>query len=116
VNDKQYYVYIMTSDANTVLYTGFTGDLLKRVWEHKEKVVESFTRRYNVKKLVYFETTENVDSAILREKQIKAGSRKKKMELVDSVNPHWKDLWAELTGETPSPGKTWKSSEIAAPR
>ena len=95
--DRQFYVYIMTNKTNTVLYTGFTSDLLKRVWEHREKVVESFTKRYNVNKLVYYESTENVDSAILREKQIKAGSRKKKIELIDSVNPKWKDLWFELT-------------------
>jgi len=97
VLDRQFYVYIMTNKTNTVLYTGFTSDLLKRVWEHREKVVESFTKRYNVNKLVYYESTENVDSAILREKQIKAGSRKKKIELIDSVNPKWKDLWFELT-------------------
>jgi putative endonuclease len=96
MEDKQYYVYILTNVANTVLYTGVTGDLKKRVWEHKNKFVKSFTGRYNVNRLVYYEATGSVDSAIFREKQIKAGSRKKKMELIDKMNPDWHDLYGEI--------------------
>ena len=88
-----YYVYILTNKTNTVLYTGITGDLRKRVAEHKEKEKPtSFTARYNVDKLVYYEETTDVISAIEREKQIKAGSRKKKIELIDAFNPKWLDL------------------------
>ena len=89
-------VYIMASKLNTVLYTGVTSDLLRRIWEHKEKVVKGFTRRYNVTKLVYYELTENVDAAIAREKQIKAGSREKKIILIEKMNPSWHDLYEQL--------------------
>jgi len=74
--DRQYYVYIMTNKYNTVLYNGVTNDLVRRVYEHKEKLVEGFTKRYNVDKLVYFECTDDVNAAIAREKQIKGGSRR----------------------------------------
>ena len=91
-----YYVYILTNKANTVLYTGITGNLEKRVAEHREKIYRnSFTTRYNIYKLVYYEETNDVLSAIEREKQIKAGSRKKKMELISGKNPEWKDLLEE---------------------
>ena len=86
----------MTNPGNTVLYTGVTSDLSRRVFEHKEKQAEGFTRKYNVMKLVYCEVFENIIDAITREKQIKAGSRKKKLELINSVNPEWKDLYVEL--------------------
>ena len=76
--DQRYYVYIMTNKRNTVLYTGKSFDLVKRVWEHKNKVVEGFTKRYNVNKLVYFEQFATSEEASQREHQIKAGSRKKK--------------------------------------
>ena len=79
-----------------MLYTGVTSDLKRRVWEHREKLVEGFTKRYHVYKLIYYESTGNVDSAIMREKQIKAGSRKKKMELIDYMNPRWRDLYEEI--------------------
>ena len=89
-----YYVYIMTNKMNTVLYTGVTNDLMRRVYEHKNKLdVKSFTARYNVNKLVYYETTNSIQSAIEREKQIKAGSRKKKEDLIKEFNPDWKDLY-----------------------
>jgi putative endonuclease len=78
-----YYVYIATNFKNTVLYTGVTNDLCKRLWTHREKLVEGFTRRYNVWKLVYFEETSDVLSAIAREKQIKAGPRQRKVRLVE---------------------------------
>jgi putative endonuclease len=93
---KQYYVYIMTNKWNKVLYTGVTNDLMRRVQEHGDKTFQGFTKRYNVDKLVYFEDTESIESAILREKQIKGGSRKDKIELVNSVNPEWRDLSEEL--------------------
>lgn len=91
-----YYVYMMTNKNNTVIYTGVTNDLKRRVYEHKEKMVEGFTKRYNVNKLVYFEVTNDVYSAIQREKQIKAGSRQKKIDLINSTNKEWKDLYNEI--------------------
>ena len=87
-----YYVYMMANWNNYVLYTGMTNDLERRIFEHKNKFTDSFTKRYKVNKLVYFEYTENVDSAIAREKQIKGWVRKKKNELINSVNPEWRDL------------------------
>ena len=93
---KQYYVYIMTNKHNTVLYTGVTNDLVRRTYEHKEKLVKGFTKKYNVNKLVYYEITDDVYSAITREKQIKAGSRKKKIDLIESMNPEWMDLYDSL--------------------
>ena len=97
INTRQYYVYIMTNKADTVFYTGVTNNLLKRVSEHKGKVIEGFTKRYGISKLVYYEVCESVEGAILREKQIKAGSRQKKIDLIVSVNSHWCDLYNELT-------------------
>ena len=79
---KQYYVYIMTNKHNTVLYTGVTNDLKRRVYEHKEKLIDGFTRKYNVTKLVYYEISEDIESAILEEKRIKGGSRIKRLSLL----------------------------------
>ncbi|MGK7903088.1 MAG: GIY-YIG nuclease family protein [Hormoscilla sp.] len=93
---KQYYLYIMTNKHNTVLYTGVTNDLQRRVYEHKSKLIAGFTKRYNINKLVYYEIYEDVTEAIAREKQIKAGSRQKKLDLVNSINSEWKDLYEEL--------------------
>ena len=93
---RQYYVYIMANENNTVLYTGVTRDLKRRVYEHKEKLVGGFTKKYNVTKLVYYEIVEDVESAILREKQIKGGSRRKKIELITGVNKEWRDLYEGL--------------------
>ena len=93
---RQYYVYIMTNSLNTVLYVGVTNDLVKRVYAHKEKLVEGFTKKYNITKLVYYEIFEDIENAILREKQIKAGSRQKKIDLIDQKNRHWRDLYSEL--------------------
>jgi len=93
---RQYYIYIMTNKTNTVLYTGVTSDLKRRVYEHKEKLVDGFTKRYNITKLVYHEVFEDIENAILREKQIKGGSRQKKIELVNSMNKEWQDLYGEL--------------------
>ena len=91
-----YYVYILASQTNRVVYVGVTNDLIRRVYEHKEKLVEGFTKRYNVDKLVYFEQTSDVESAILREKQLKNFSRDKKNRLISHANPEWKDLYLDL--------------------
>ncbi|GAB6182738.1 GIY-YIG nuclease family protein [Thermodesulfovibrio hydrogeniphilus] len=93
---KKGYVYILTNKTNRVLYTGVTSDLVKRVYEHKNKLVDGFTKKYNVTKLVYYEIHESIESAIEREKQIKGGSRRKKVELVESMNPEWKDLYESI--------------------
>jgi putative endonuclease len=93
---KQYYLYIMTNKYNSVLYTGISNDLQRRVYEHKSKLIEGFTKKYNITKLVYYEIFEDAYTAISREKQIKAGSRKKKIDLVNSFNQEWKDLYEEL--------------------
>ena len=90
---KSYYVYILTNKNNTVLYTGITNSLKRRIWEHKTKLIDGFTKRYNVEKLVYYEAFNNPQDAIKREKQIKAGSRKKKIELINSLNNKWEDLY-----------------------
>ncbi|MFC1646256.1 GIY-YIG nuclease family protein [Candidatus Omnitrophota bacterium] len=89
---KQGYLYFMTNKANTVIYTGVTSDLKKRVYEHKEKMIKGFTKKYNVSKLVYYEVADFIEGAILREKQVKGGSRKKKEDLIKSMNPDFKDL------------------------
>lgn len=94
--DKYYYVYIMTNKHNTTLYTGVTSDLLKRVYEHRNKLVDGFTKKYNIVKLVYFEAFENVHDAIEREKSIKDGSRRRKVELIRSVNSGWNELSDQL--------------------
>ena len=86
----------MTNKHNTVLYTGVTSDLAKRVYQHKEKLVAGFTSRYNVTKLVYYEVCDNMECAILREKQIKAGSRAKKIRLITEANPGFTDLYNTL--------------------
>ena len=91
---KQYFVYIMTSKTGT-LYTGMTNDLGRRVYQHKHKLVEGFTAKYDVNRLVYFELFVDVRDAIAREKQIKAWRRSKKIELIESLNPKWQDLSAE---------------------
>ena len=88
---KAYYVYILTSSTGT-LYTGVTNDLFRRVYEHKQKLVEGFTKKYNIDRLVYYEETHDVNSALLREKQIKGWLRKKKIALIQSLNPKWEDL------------------------
>jgi putative endonuclease len=99
--NRQYYVYIMTNYAHT-LYTGVTNDLERRVYEHKKKLVTGFTSRYGLTSLVYYEFTEDVESAILREKQIKGWLRSKKVALIESMNPEWKDLsedWLDCHSE-----------------
>ena len=91
-----YYVYILTNWNNKVMYVGVTNDLHKRIYQHKNKCIDGFTKKYNVNKLVYYESTEDIMSAISREKQIKGWIRKKKNSLVLTINPSWKDLSLEL--------------------
>lgn len=94
--DRQYFVYIMTSKHNNVLYTGITNDLKRRVYEHKEKLVGGFTKKYNITKLIYYEVFDDPENAILREKQIKAGLRQKKIDLINSMNRKWLNLYEQL--------------------
>jgi putative endonuclease len=95
-DDIMYYVYIMTNWNNKVLYTGVTNNLERRVYEHRNKLIKGFTYKYNVNKLVYYDCTDDVNSAIAREKQIKGWTRQKKNALVESMNPEWKDLSLEF--------------------
>ena len=89
--ENQYYVYIMTNKSET-LYVGMTNNIKKRVYEHKNKIIDGFTKKYNIRRLLYFETFGDSNSAIAREKTIKGWLRKKKIELLSKTNPHWKDL------------------------
>jgi putative endonuclease len=91
VRQYQYFVYIMTNKSGT-LYTGVTNNLERRIYEHKHHLVKGFTNKYNIDKLVYFEETSDINAAISREKQIKGWLRKKKIALIESLNPGWKDL------------------------
>ena len=91
--EKRGYVYILTNKNNSVLYTGVTNDLVKRVYEHKNKIVEGFTKRYHASKLVYYEVIEDIINAIKREKQIKGWLRSKKIALIENSNPYWEDLY-----------------------
>jgi putative endonuclease len=91
--EKKGYVYILTNTNNTVLYTGVTSNLVKRVYEHKNKEVEGFTKKYNLHKLIYYEIFEDIVNAITREKQIKGWLRSKKISLIKKVNPDWNDLY-----------------------
>jgi putative endonuclease len=94
--NKNYYVYILTNWNNTVMYVGVTNELVRRVYEHKNKIYEGFTKKYNLKKLVYFELFFDINEAIKREKEIKKWRREKKNKLVESTNPKWRDLSLEL--------------------
>lgn len=94
--EKQYYIYILTNKNNSILYTGVTNDLVRRVYEHKNKLCQGFTKKYNIDKLVYYESCNDPISAISREKQIKAGSRKKKITLIESMNVDWRDLYYSI--------------------
>jgi putative endonuclease len=98
--NSPFYVYIMANSIHNVLYTGQTNDLLRRVWAHKQGLVEGFTRRYKINKLVYYEVADNRDGALFREKQIKGYSRTKKVTMIEKVNPGWQDLYLDMTRET----------------
>jgi len=94
--EKYYFVYIVTNKKRGVLYTGVTGNMIKRIYEHKTNVFEGFSSKYNCKKLVYFETFDDVNEAIKREKQIKAWKREWKIKQIEIENKHWKDLYEDL--------------------
>ena len=96
MSEKFYCVYILTNRHNTTLYTGVTNNLFRRLLEHKSGEGSKFAYRYNLTKLVYYEVTDDINAAITREKQIKAGSRLKKIDLINSINPDWIDLFEEL--------------------
>jgi putative endonuclease len=93
---RNYYVYILASKRNGTLYIGVTNDLIRRVWEHKNNFVKGFTQKYKVHNLVYYEQTENVEAAIVREKRLKFWQRKWKIRLIEENNPDWKDLYTEI--------------------
>jgi putative endonuclease len=112
---KRFYVYIMTNGPRShVLYTGITGDLLRRVFEHKNKLVPGFTSRYNLTRLAYYESFAYADVAIDREKEIKAWRRSKKIRLVESMNPHWYDL-AERWMDVYKPESAASARQIPPP-
>lgn len=92
----QYYIYILTSKKNGTLYIGVTSNLIKRVYEHKNELVKGFTQKYAIHNLVYFEATESIESAIMREKQLKKWNRAWKINLIEKNNPAWKDLYPDL--------------------
>lgn len=91
-----YYIYILTSKRNGTLYIGVTNNLVKRVFEHKNDLVEGFTKKYQVHTLVYFESYKDINEALVREKQLKKWNRKWKIELIEKDNPNWKDLYQEI--------------------
>lgn len=90
------YVYILCNKKNGTLYTGVTSDLIKRIYEHKNKLVDGYTKKYGIDKLAYYEIYDDIVTAIEREKQIKAGSRKKKLDLIEINNPEWHDLYYDI--------------------
>jgi putative endonuclease len=96
MSDKKFYVYILAKERNSTFYMGITSDLIKRAWEHKNEVVDGFTKRYAIKKLVYYETFDNAENAILREKQLKKWNRPWKMRIIEEMNPDWKDLYEDI--------------------
>jgi len=95
---KQPAVYILASERNGTLYMGVTSDLVKRAWQHKNNLADGFTRKYSVHMLVYYELADEMTAAIAREKQIKGGSRARKLVLVESANPDWRDLYGDILG------------------
>ena len=100
---KQFYVYILCSRRNGTLYTGVTSNLIKRIYEHKNDLVEGFTNKYGVHRLVWYEAHQTADTAFMREKQIKKWNRKWKIEIIEKDNPEWGDLYDDLTNKTGFP-------------
>ena len=94
--NKQFYVYLMANKRNGTLYTGVTSNLVQRVWQHKQNIVKGFTKKYDVKLLVYYETHDSAEDAITREKRIKKWRRAWKLRLIENTNPLWKDLYEEI--------------------
>lgn len=93
---EQYYVYILTNKVNTTLYIGVTNNLIRRIYEHKHKLIPGFSSRYHLVKLVYYEIYEQIENAISREKQLKNGNRTRKINLINSFNPGWKDIYDDI--------------------
>ncbi|MCX4348843.1 MAG: GIY-YIG nuclease family protein [Alphaproteobacteria bacterium] len=93
---EQYYVYILTNKVNTTLYIGVTNNLIRRIYEHKHKLIPGFSSRYHLVKLVYYEIYEQIENAISREKQLKNGNRERKINLINSFNPGWKDIYDDI--------------------
>jgi putative endonuclease len=93
---SEYYVYILTNKCNGTLYTGFTNDLIRRIYEHKNDFVKGFTKKYGIHKLVFYEQCDDYDAALQREKQLKEWKRKWKLDLIEKANPLWQDLYDEL--------------------
>ncbi len=94
--EKRYYVYILAKGRNSTFYTGFTEDLVKRVWEHKNELAKGFTKKYGIKNLVYYEIFDNYDAALKREKQLKKWERPWKMRIIEEMNPTWEDLYEKI--------------------
>ena len=94
--NKQFYVYLLANKRNGTLYTGVTSNLVQRVWQHKQNIVKGFTKKYDVKLLVYYETHDSAEAAIVREKRIKKWRRAWKLRLIENKNPLWKDLYEEI--------------------
>jgi len=113
-------VYLLASRRNGTLYLGVTSNLVARVWQHREHVVEGFTAKYDVTRLVWYEQHETMESAILREKRLKKWRRAWKMELVDAFNPSWRDLWPDIVGlepaSSPRPEPSSPRPEPSSPR
>lgn len=98
MDEKHPAVYVLASRRNGTLYIGATSNLVKRIWEHKNHVVEGFTNRYGVHFLVYFEQCDSMESALMREKQLKKWNRAWKLRLIEANNPDWRDLWPDICG------------------
>jgi putative endonuclease len=103
MDEKAYYVYIMAKGRNSTFYTGVTSDLIKRVWQHKNDLADGFTKKYEIKNLVYYEVHMDVNEAIKREKQLKKWNRPWKMRLVETMNRNWNDLYNTIIGQEPDP-------------
>ena len=100
--DRQPCIYLLASNRNGTLYVGVTSNLIARISQHKEHLVDGFSDRYDVKRLVWYEMHETMESAIQREKRIKEWNRAWKLQLIDGMNPSWRDLWPDVTGQTPT--------------
>lgn len=96
---KNYYVYIVTNKPRGTLYIGMTNNLIRRAYEHRKGLIEGFTKKYNLKRLVYYEVFDRVEDAILREKRLKKWNRQWKIDLIEKVNPNWNDLYEKLVKE-----------------
>lgn len=94
--ENQYFVYILTNNHNTTLYIGVTNNLIRRAFEHREKLNSGFTKKYNLSKLVYYEVFSDIEQAILKEKRLKGGSRQRKVDLISEFNPNWDDLYEKI--------------------